>query len=326
MQPTTCSGRSSLTAARNRAPADVGTMPRPYNKPRASADRPAVERAGALELHAEVVLLDELVLSELLRVPPLELDAPVDDDVTAVGDLGRLVEVLLGHQHRQLVALLELADLGDHAGYQNRRQADRGLVDQQDLRRGHEGARDGEHLLLAAAHAAGQLPAALAQHREGLEAERQIAIDVGPGTRAIGAEQEILLHRELREEPPALGYQRDPQIDDLLGRAPREIDAPAVGLQVDLAGVGSQETHDALDQGALAVAVGAQQGDGLPFAHLDRHAVEHADGPVAGVDVADDDPTRQDRPYLRPGYARSPRARPLPCECRRRGPPPPPRR
>src|SRR5215470_1220839 len=127
MQPTTCSGRSALTAARNRAPADAGTMPRPYNKPRASADGPAAERR-APGLHAEVVLLDELVLSELLRASPLELDAAVDDDVAAVGDLGRLVEVLLGHQHRQLVTLLELADLGDHAADEDGCQPHRGLV------------------------------------------------------------------------------------------------------------------------------------------------------------------------------------------------------
>src|SRR5215510_12332257 len=163
MQPTTCSGRSSLTAARNLAPADAGTMPRPYNNPRSSAEGPAgasAQKRG--RLHAEVVLLDQLVLPELLRALSLELDATVDDDVAAVGDLGRLVEVLLGHQHGQLIALLELADLRDHPGHEDRGQPHRGLVDQEDLRRRHERARDREHLLLAAAHAAGQLTAPLA--------------------------------------------------------------------------------------------------------------------------------------------------------------------
>src|ERR1051326_7296856 len=49
--------------------------------------------------HPQVVLLDELVLAQLAGTVPFELDLSVHDDVAAVGDLGRLVEVLLGHQH-----------------------------------------------------------------------------------------------------------------------------------------------------------------------------------------------------------------------------------
>ena len=42
-----------------------------------------------------------------------------------------------------------------------RREAERGLVEQQELRLGHERAGDGEHLLLAARQRAGELLAAL---------------------------------------------------------------------------------------------------------------------------------------------------------------------
>src|SRR5512132_4042789 len=69
--------------------------------------------------HPEVVLLHEVVLAELARVAPLELDLPVDDDVAAVGDLGRLVEVLLGHEHGELAPLLELLDLADHPAHED---------------------------------------------------------------------------------------------------------------------------------------------------------------------------------------------------------------
>src|SRR5260370_20898043 len=41
------------------------------------------------------------VLAQLLRAAPLELDLAVHDDVAAVGDLRRLVEVLLGHQRSE---------------------------------------------------------------------------------------------------------------------------------------------------------------------------------------------------------------------------------
>src|SRR5439155_1962870 len=155
-------------------------------------------------LDAEIVLLDELVLAKLRGTPPLELDAPVDDDVAAVSDLGRLIEVLLGHQDGPLIAVFQLADLRDDARDEHRRQPYRGLVDQENPGRGHERAGDRQHLLLAAAHAAGELAAPLAEDGKRLEAERQIAIDVRARAGAVGAEQQILLHREPRKEPTAL--------------------------------------------------------------------------------------------------------------------------
>src|SRR5207247_1688715 len=53
-------------------------------------------------------------------------------------------------------------DLAD----QERRQAERGLVEHQEPRSGHHGAHDREHLLLAAAQAPRELAAPLAQPRE----------------------------------------------------------------------------------------------------------------------------------------------------------------
>src|ERR1700732_3016705 len=67
-----------------------------------------------------------------------------------------LVEVLVGHQDRQLVTVLQFLDLFDRALDEDRRQADRGLVDQQDAGRRHQRA-PMPHLLLAAAEAAGEL-------------------------------------------------------------------------------------------------------------------------------------------------------------------------
>ena len=59
-------------------------------------------------------------------------DLAMDDDISAVGDPDCLVEVLLRHQDSEIVALLELLDLVDRPTDQQWRQADRGLVDQQD--------------------------------------------------------------------------------------------------------------------------------------------------------------------------------------------------
>ena len=134
--------------------------------------------------HPQIELADQVVVVELGGRAALEGDLAVHDHVTAVGDADGLREVLLGHQHRELVVVLELLDGVDGAGDQQRRQSDRGLVHQQDARRQHQRAGERQHLLLAAAHAAGELAAPLGQARERLEAEVEIALDLRARFRA----------------------------------------------------------------------------------------------------------------------------------------------
>src|SRR5262245_66644881 len=130
---------------------------------------------AALASKTQIKLLDQIVVVELLGRAAFECDLAVHDDIAAVGDAQRLREVLLRHQHCELVALLELLDLLDHAGHQHRREPPRWLIDEQDTWRWHQGARDRQHLLLAAAHRARKLRAPLGEAREAFEAE--IAVD-----------------------------------------------------------------------------------------------------------------------------------------------------
>src|SRR5580700_7488494 len=58
----------------------------------------------------EIELAHELVVVEFFGRAAFEGDPAVDDDVAAVGDADRLVEVLLGHQHGQAEALLQFLD------------------------------------------------------------------------------------------------------------------------------------------------------------------------------------------------------------------------
>src|SRR3546814_20814798 len=80
-----------------------------------------------------------------------------------------------------------------------RREAERQLVGDQQLRRVHQHAGESEHPMLAAGKRAGQLAAPLAQHRE------QVVRIVEPGREAIAAaaapdrQREVLLHAEDRE-------------------------------------------------------------------------------------------------------------------------------
>jgi len=82
-------------------------------------------------------------------------------------------------------------------------------------------ARERNHLLLPAGHAACELLTPLGESRERLVAEQQVLGDLAARGRAEGAEQQVLLDRELREEPPAFRHERDAEIDDLLRREPR---------------------------------------------------------------------------------------------------------
>ena len=61
-----------------------------------------------------------------------------------------MVGVLLDQKHRHAVALVEVADDLEDLLDDERREAERWLVEQEQARAAHQGAGDGEHLLLAA--------------------------------------------------------------------------------------------------------------------------------------------------------------------------------
>ncbi len=226
------------------------------------------------------------------------------DDIAAVGDAQRLGEVLLGHQHREIVVVLELLDGVDGAAHQKRRQTDRGLVDQKDAGIEHERARQRQHLLLAAAHGAGKLAFALGQARENLEAEIQIGPDLRARLAAGSAQQQVFFHGLAREQAAAFRYQRDAEVDDLLGGHADQIVAVTVDLGDDLALARPHHAHHAFHQRALAVAVGAEQHHGLAAGDGERDVLEHPHRAVGGIDFLDRDAVGarcQDTPPPLPG-------------------------
>src|SRR5438132_6216367 len=105
---------------------------------------PSMKAEAAIRLSSsKVVAAHYLVLLKRLHVP-LEHDLAVHDDVAAIGDADRLVKVLLCHEHGKAVAVFQLFDLRDRMRHEDRRKPDRRLIDEQELGRGHKGARDGE--------------------------------------------------------------------------------------------------------------------------------------------------------------------------------------
>src|ERR1043166_411160 len=101
---------------------------------------------------AKIQPLDDVITLQLIDGLRRHHDLAVHDDISAVRYPDRLIKILLAHQHGQAKMLVELADLRDGLRDQERRQADRRLVDQQQSRRGHQRPRNRQHLLLAARH------------------------------------------------------------------------------------------------------------------------------------------------------------------------------
>jgi hypothetical protein len=143
---------------------------------------------------------------------------------------------------------------------------------------------DGEHLPLAAGERAGELGAALLQAREQHEdlVQGLGAVLVAEAHLAIGAEQEVVLDRHRREQRARLGHERHAEHDALLERKQGDRCAVVLDLAASL-----QHAHQRVEQGRLAGAVRADDGDHLARPGGDRQAVQDFGAAVAGVEVSD---------------------------------------
>ena len=96
----------------------------------------------------------------------LQRDLAVDHDIAAMRELERVVGILLDQKHRQLVALIERANGGENLLHQERRETERGLVEENKARTAHQRTADRQHLLLATRERAATLVRAIAQARK----------------------------------------------------------------------------------------------------------------------------------------------------------------
>src|ERR1700736_6249143 len=90
-------------------------------------------------------------------------------DIAAMGEPQGVMRVLLDQEHRYLLLLVDLADHLEDLLDDERRQPQRGLVEQQQARPAHQRAADRQHLLLAPRERAAAL--ALAALQDGEERE-----------------------------------------------------------------------------------------------------------------------------------------------------------
>ena len=73
----------------------------------------------------------------------------IDHDITAMGELERVVGVLLDKENREALGAVQIADRVEDLFDDQRRKTKGRLVQQQQFRPRHQCARDGQHLLFA---------------------------------------------------------------------------------------------------------------------------------------------------------------------------------
>src|SRR5215472_3368060 len=136
---------------------------------RAGSECPALPALVELDLlvtlppprlaQTEVELADVIVSPEF-GGRTLEDDPPVLHDVAVIGNPEGDPRVLLDEEKRRPSLRIDLLDDLEDLTYQEWRESERRLIEQHELRLGHERTPDHEHLLLAAAQIPRELPAA----------------------------------------------------------------------------------------------------------------------------------------------------------------------
>src|SRR5438552_10605404 len=217
-------------------------------------------------------------------------------DVKPVADRPRELEVLLDQQDRPVPLPLDppqhVGDLVDDGGLD----ALGRLVEQEERRVGEQRPRDGELLLLAA----GEVPAALAEHLAEPRKEREDVVQ--PRRRRAllpGAEHEVLVDGQRGEDVASLRDVADAEPGALVGRPTGNVPA----AELDRSRARRQEAHDRLEKRRLPDAVAPHDAHHLAVA--DRQSDVRQDPALAVVDVDPVDGEHQavPRTFPRPRYA-----------------------
>ena len=200
---------------------------------------------GEVAPDPEQALLERAVAGQLAgRDDPAH--PPIDHDRDVLGDGRRDPDILFDEEDGDIALRRErreqLLELGDDEGGEPLGR----LVEHEEPRVLEEGARDGEHLLLAARELSAPVPAPLREPREHL-----VHPFHGPRAAAPSCEAQVLVHGEVRPEAPSLGGVGDAPGGHLVGGEPGDVPA----LEADRAPPHREEPHDRVAQGGLPHAV-----------------------------------------------------------------------
>ncbi len=200
-------------------------------------------------------------------------------EIEALRDFQRHVRVLLDEKDGRALAV-QLRDRAEDLFDHERREAERGLVHEQEARPRHQRTCHGEHLLLAAREGAGQLRRALPEAGKALEDAVDVRREVVLAL--VGARLEVLEHAHGRKDQAVLGDQGDAARHDDVRLLARDV----LAVELDPAAARTKHAGDRQHQRGLAGASGSEQAGDGPRRDLERHAFKRLDLAVCRDQVA----------------------------------------
>jgi hypothetical protein len=190
-------------------------------------------------------------------------------------DFDRHVRVLLDKQQRDSLRRKRRNDF-EHLLDNDRRQAHRRFIHQDDLRPRHQGAPDCNHLLFAAGKRPRELTLPLLQPRKALEYAIEVLLKLGLLAK-ISAHQQIFAHAHPGEHTAPFENNGHAGGGTILGWFSVERDL----LERHLAAGRRHETRERSDERRLAGAVAAEKTDGFTLLHGETYSGKGFDRTVA---------------------------------------------
>src|SRR5208283_3359390 len=158
------------------------------------------------------------------------------------------------------------ADLTDHHGGKPKGR----LIEEKQLRAPHQGAGNGEHLLLSTAQGPRLLLLSFFEDREMSEYLPQVRVGLFLVFPQVGANFEVFQHAHVRKEGSPFGHVAYPPLDDVLGA---QLVYP-FPFEPDLARVGGLQSANGPYGGAFAGPVASKESDYSPLLDRARDAFE----------------------------------------------------
>src|SRR3972149_10349621 len=204
-------------------------------------------------------------------------DPAIDHDIAAMGELERVIGALLDEENSQALGV-EGPDRSEDLLHDQRRQAERRLVQQEQSGASHQRAGDGQHLLLAARQRAATLMLPRLEQREERIDALQIPVESGWIIGNDGAHLEMLDNCHAREDAAPLWRLHNAEPRDFMGRERSDVAA----LEEDAALVHARASEDRHHQRRLAGAVAADQGDDLALMNIEIDPMQDRKDALAG--------------------------------------------
>ena len=177
---------------------------------------------------------------------------------------------------------MHFADRAEHDRDDCGRKTERGFVQQQQPRRGHQCAPDRHHLLLSTRQRAGRHVQLVAHRRKQGAYVLQRTTAFFPRRAHVAAYLEILAYGHACEQPTSLGHDRDAGAAEAMRRDGGHV----MAVHRERAGAGRLQARDRIDQRRLAGAVGPHDTGKLACSHGERHVPQRRRCAVAHAQVA----------------------------------------